>query len=298
MHHLARPTLRRLVTASTPRRQTWQERADRMRAVPLAVVLDRSGAVPDWADPHKWHTAQGVLSVTGAKFINWHLGHGGGGAIDLVMHLHGLGFGRALEWLESHFTSCGVPPRSAPPRPPLRLPPSVPEHLAQVRRYLVEQRRLPAVLLDPLIAVGTLYADAHANAVFLLRNPHGQPVGAELRGTTAVPWHGMAPGSCKDRGCFAIPDAPLPAAVLCESAIDALSCHVLLPSARCFSTAGARPNPRWLSSLTSQPTPIFCGFDADDTCEAMAQAMIARHPSIRRLRPTRKDWNEVLCSES
>jgi hypothetical protein len=42
---------------------------------------------------------------------------------------------------------------------------------------------------------------------------------------------------------------------------------------------------------------MFCGFDADDTGEAMAQAMIARHPAIRRLRPTRKDWNEVLCSE-
>jgi hypothetical protein len=53
-----------------------------------------------------------------------------------------------------------------------------------------------------------------------------------------------------------------------------------------------------LSSLRPQPTPIFCGFDADDTGEAMAQAMIALHPSIRRLRPTRKDWNEVLCSES
>jgi hypothetical protein len=29
----------------------------------------------------------------------------------------------------------------------------------------------------------------------------------------------------------------------------------------------------------------------------MAQAMIALHPSIQRLRPTRKDWNDVLCSE-
>jgi hypothetical protein len=269
-----------------------------MRAVPLAAVLDRSGAVPDRADPHKWHTAQGVLSLTGTQFMNWHLGRGGGGAIDLVMHLHGVGFGQALEWLESHFTTSVIPPVSPPPRPPLRLPPSVPEHLAQVRRYLVEQRRLPTALLDPLIDAGSLYADARANAVFLLRDPRGQPVGAELRGTTALPWRGMAPGSCKDLGAFAIPDAPLKAWVLCESAIDALSCHALHPSARCLSTAGARPDPRWLSSLTPQPTPIFCGFDADDTGEAMAQAMIALHPAIRRLRPPHKDWNEVLCSES
>lgn len=269
-----------------------------MRTVPLAAVLDRSGAEPDRADPHKWHTAQGVLSVTGAQFINWRLGRGGGGAIDLVMHLHGLSFGQALEWLESRFTSSVVPPVSAPPRPPLRLPPSVPEHLTQVRRYLVEQRRLPAALLDPLIQAGSLYADARANAVFLLRDPHGYPVGAELRGTTAVPWRGMAPGSRKDLGSFAIPDVPLQASILCESAIDALSCHALHPSARCLSTAGARPDPAWLPGLIAQTHPLFCGFDADVTGEAMAQAMIARHPSIRRLRPTRKDWNDVLRSES
>jgi hypothetical protein len=269
-----------------------------MRAVPLAAVLERSGAVPDPADPHKWHTVQGVLSVNGAQFINWRLGRGGGGAIDLVMHLHGLGFGQALEWLESHFTSSVIPPVCAPRRPPLRLPPSVPEHLVKVRRYLIEQRRLPAPLLDPLIAAGSLYADARANAVFLLRDPHGQPVGAELRGTGPLSWRGMAPGSCKDLGAFAIPDAPLKACVLCESAIDALSCHALHPSARCLSTAGARPHPAWLPDLLAEGYPVFCGFDLDPTGETMAQAMIARHLSIRRLRPIRKDWNEVLCAEA
>ena len=135
---------------------TWRERADRLRALPLSRVLRCSGAVPDRADPHKWHTAQGVLSVTGAQFINWNLGCGGGGAIDLVMHLHGLGFGQALEWLERHGAATPTPPVSASPRPPLRLPEPAPEPLAQVRRYLVEYRRLPAALLDPLIASGSL----------------------------------------------------------------------------------------------------------------------------------------------
>jgi hypothetical protein len=269
-----------------------------MRAVPLTLVLRCSGAQADHADPHKWHTAQGVLSVTGTQFMNWHLGRGGGGAIDLVMHLYELGFGQALEWLESRFTSGVIPPVNAPPRLPLRLPPPVPEHLAQVRRYLVEQRRLPAALIDPLIQAGSLYADARANAVFLLRNSPGQPVGAELRGTNLVPWRGMVPGSRKDLGCFAIPATTLEACVLCESAIDALSCHALHPSARCLSTAGARPDPAWLTNLLTQPEPIFCAFDADVTGDAMAQAMIALHPSIRRLRPTRKDWNDVLCSET
>jgi hypothetical protein len=275
-----------------------------MRAVPLIAVLRCSNAQPDRFDPHKWHTAQGVLSVTGTQFINWHLGRGGGGAIDLVMHLHGLGFGQALEWLERHFASVAVRPVSAPPRPPLRLPPPAPEHLVQVRRYLIEQRRLPAALLDPLLDAGTLYADARANAVFLLRGCDHQPIGAELRGTGPVAWRSMAPGSRKDLGCFALPACRqarpatnLEASVLCESAIDAISCHALHPTYRCLSTAGARPDPAWLPHLLAQSHPLFCGFDCDDTGEAMAQAMIALHPSIQRLRPSRKDWNDVLCSE-
>ena len=273
---------------------TWRERAQRLRAVPLAAVLHDSGAVPDRADPHKWHTAQGVLSVTGTQFINWHCGRGGGGAIDLVMHLHGVGFGQALAWLERHFASVRVLPLGAPPRPPLRLPPSAPEHLAQVRRYLTEQRRLPAALLEPLIAAGMLYADARANAVFLLRDAIGQPVGAELRGTGPVSWRGLAPGSRKDRGCFAVPGTPRAVSVLCESAIDALSCHALHPDYRCLSTAGARPDPAWLADLLAQDGTLYGGFDRDATGEAMAQAMLARHPAIQRLRPSRKDWNDVL----
>ena len=82
---------------------SWHERAQTLRAVPLVSVLQFCGAQPDPYDPRKWHTSQGVLTVTGAKFMNWNSGRGGGGAIDLVIHLHQIGFGQALEWLEGHF---------------------------------------------------------------------------------------------------------------------------------------------------------------------------------------------------
>ena len=274
---------------------SWRQRAQRLRAVPLGRVLERSGAQPDPDDPAKWHTPRGVLSVNGAKFMNWNRGLGGGGAIDLVMHLHELGFGRALEWLEAHCASAGVsaaPP--SPPRPLLALPPSAPENLARVRQYLLAQRRLPPALLEPLLQDASLYADRRANAVFLLRDTQDQPVGAELRGTTAGAWRGMAPGSRKDLGCFALPQEPCEACVLCESAIDAISCHALHPNYRCLSTAGARPDPAWLSELLLQARPVHCGYDLDATGEAMARTLIALHPSIRRLRPPRKDWNDVL----
>jgi hypothetical protein len=106
----------------------------------------------------------------------------------------------------------------------------------------------------------------------------------------------MAPGSGKNSGYFSIRDTHIEAVVLCESAIDAISCHQLQPHRWCISTAGARPNPAWLPPFIHRGLPVFCGFDADSTGDAMANAMIARYPAITRLRPPRQDWNDLLRS--
>ena len=283
-------------------REPIRIRAERLRALPLTAVLRAWGAQPDPHDRHKWHTPHGVLSVTGPKFMNWSRGVGGGGAIDLVLHLNGGGFRDALDWLARRFAS--VPPPAAPPPAPapLRLPAPVAAHLSRVRDYLVAQRRLRPELIDGLIQAGSVYADHRTNAVFLLRGVDQRPVGAELRGTTAQPWRGMAPGSQKDGGFFSIPPVPFPpqadpkprALLLCESAIDAISAHMVHPHWACLSTAGARPNPRWLGSLLAQGRTVYCGFDTDATGEAMAQAMIAFHPEVQRWTPPAHDWNDVL----
>ena len=276
-----------------------RQRADRLRAVPLEAVLQAWGAHRDPDDPHKWHTSQGVLSVTDVKFINWNRGQGGGGAIDLAIHLTHRGFPQALQWLGEHFPG-GSPAPALPPRPQSHFvrPAADPGKLDRVVHYLVAQRGLPHHLIAPLIQAGSLYADPRANAVFLLRDPQNRPVGAELRGTTGSPWRGMAPGSRKDLGFFAIPSTPQPAIMLCESAIDAISCLALHPQHLCLSTAGARPNPRWLSTFLNQAHPIYCGFDADPTGDDMAYAMISLFPTVLRRRPSLKDWNDVLRSAS
>ena len=275
-----------------------RDRADRLRSIPLERVLRISGAQPDQFDPCKWHTSQGVLSVKGAKFINWKQGVGGGGAIDLAMHLHRLNFAEALEWLEGLFPTL-PPPELNPALQDTELKLPLPDlgHLARVEEYLSRRRGLPLERLQSLFHCGDLYADSKANAVFLLRGAHRQPVGAELRGTTTSDWRGMAPGSRKDFGYFSVPSTnpyPVRAIILCESAIDAISCFVLHPDCRCLSTAGARPDPRWLRDLVGQAIPIYCGFDADATGETMARSMMSLHPSIRRLLPQLNDWNDVL----
>src|SRR5919201_6479489 len=181
-----------------------RERADRLRALPLEAILLRSGATRDRADKAKWHTGRGVISVSGAKFMNWNRSTGGGGAIDLAMHLGGLRFKEALEWLSRNFPAHDASdPSQIPPRP-LLLPSRDDRELMVVRRYLYDHRRLPAALVEPLIAGGSLYADRRGNAVFLLLGKEEEPVGAEIRGTAYSPWRGMARGSRKDLGYFSI----------------------------------------------------------------------------------------------
>jgi hypothetical protein len=83
----------------------WQRRqqAERLRSIPLETVLPLCGGRPDRDDKHKWHTPEGALSLNGPKFMNWNRGLGGGGAIDLVIHLKHLDFKAAIDWLAQHF---------------------------------------------------------------------------------------------------------------------------------------------------------------------------------------------------
>ena len=271
-----------------------RDRLHQLRAIPLESVLLATGGKPDPQDKAKWHTDKGVISVTGMKFMNWNQGRGGGGAIDLVMHLNGLDFKAAVDWLNRHFPLRHYP-QSRPLTRSLALPPPTPCNLAVVEQYLVHQRGISLSLVESLNQSGQLYADARANAVFVLLGKENRAVGAELRGTVGpARWRGMAPGSQKDLGFFSI-GAPNPTMiVLCESAIDAMSCFLLHPSALCASTSGARANPRWLPFFLSQGLPVYCGFDADSTGDAMASQLIALYPAVRRLRPTHHDWNDVL----
>jgi hypothetical protein len=271
------------------------DRLDQLRRIPLAAVLRDSGAQRDRHDKAKWHTPKGDISITGMKFMNWHQSLGGGGAIDLAMHLNDLDFRRAVAWLQRHFS---IPPDSVlPPRPcRLTLPPPDHSRLSSVKHYLVHERAIAPSLTDSLIASGRLYADGRGNSVFLLLGEENTPVGAELRGTGPQRWRGMAPGSQKDLGYFSVQAPDATRVILCESAIDAISCWLLHPASLCLSTSGARPNPRWLPALLSQHPTVYCGFDSDATGDAMAEQMIALHPSLRRLRPSQHDWNDVLTS--
>ena len=165
--------------------------------------------------------------------------------------------------------------RSKRPRPSESpSPPSpTPEHWPRVRKYLVEDRALPAPYIDKLHQQGDCYADARRNAVFICRDAEGRAVGAELKGTIqrsdGSRFSGMTPGSAKDAGGFRIGSIAKAAVIyLVESAIDAISLAKLRATAgekgfAIISTAGTTPNPRaWLAGIADKVKRV-CAFDND-----------------------------------
>jgi len=120
--------------------------ADRLRSVPLETVLTLRGARQDPDDRAKWHTERGPLSIAGVKFFNWHQHQGGGGAIDLVMHLAGVDYRTARSWLEANASArlpaAALPTADAPGgklatawrSDVLRLPQPDPRRLPRVRQ--------------------------------------------------------------------------------------------------------------------------------------------------------------------
>jgi hypothetical protein len=177
-----------------------------------------------------------------------------------------------------------------------------------VSRYLAKQRGLSPTVLGPLIDDGKLYADGRGNAVFVMvAGKPNRPIGAELRGTGKRVWRGLAPGTRKNAGYFWVGNTHAKQIVICESAIDAISClqlhtHIhdaLLPGqCICISTAGVRPDAPWLQPLLARGYDIYCGFDTDEPGETASRQMISRHPPIQRLRPPHHDWNEALTARN
>jgi len=292
-----------------------KNRADLVRRIELEELLKRTGCVRYRYDKNKWHTPQGAISIRGEKYFNWNAGIGGGGAISLIMHLTQYDFKSSVDWLYRHFSLPDVPgisgilstpnvdrkkiSHSNGDSKPLQLPPRDDGKLLQIRRYLMHWRFLPKTVVDYLIDRGVLYADDKANAVFLMLGKGKRIVGAEIRGTNDHfrKWHAVAAGTKKHCGCFYIKDKGVKKVVLCESAIDAISYFVLYQNCIAVSTTGANSNPYWITHFIDQGFEIFCAFDSDETGERMANKMRELFPTVKRLRPEKHDWNEVLKSK-
>ncbi|VEP15815.1 Plasmid recombination protein [Hyella patelloides LEGE 07179] len=298
--------------------QNWKtkytELAKKVRDFPLEKVAYELGLDPDPKDQHKWQNEHHIINITGSKFYDWKHMKGGGGAIDLVMHLNECDFKQAVTWLHDRFgegaTIEAVSYKTREiiqEKPVLKFtPPVLNESLWQgVKKYLTRSRKLPSGLVDSLHEQGLIYADEKQNAVFIRRSLYeSKTTGATLRGTAGADntFKGLAPGTKRSEGWFYFPQGgqssdPIQRAVLVESPIDALSFAVLdrNDSRRTIyiSTDGAGQVPH---EFLRQPKDVVVAVDNDEPGNLMAQKMLSQLPNAVRKTPKANDWNEELVN--
>lgn len=309
-------------------KQQQKDEARKLReSVSLEVVLEYFGATPDPKDPKRnWRTsANERVTVTDQKFYNHDQDQGGGGSIDLVMHLSNSNFKEAIATLadiagqpaavsqykieaEKHVKRIVETTRA--PDYKNDIPKPNPRHLPRVIKYLNEERGIPRAVIEKSVENGRLWADGFGNAVFSLRDPEltGKQTGAELRGTIpGKPFHGVRG---EEKGFFFTGDAKSMVAVFVESGIDALSYESIERNALVVSTTGSRKETlqKVAESLHKRGYKIVAGFDTDKTGDRLTEILKEKFgEDLERRRPDHKalahyekmtgkqgkDWNDM-----
>ncbi|MBW4466319.1 MAG: strawberry notch C-terminal domain-containing protein [Pegethrix bostrychoides GSE-TBD4-15B] len=314
------PTAPAIPTNPVPQ-PNLKELADQVRAFDLESVAASLGLEQDRHDRYKWRNGNQIISISNGKFMDWLADRGGGGAIDLVMHVQAVEFTAAVEWLSGQ--SFPAQPishqrqiQSESDKPHLlEMPAPNERRWPAVRDYLVEARKLPAALVDRLHQRHLIYADAMQNAVFVRHATssncaiwqRGAVTGASLRGTWGEnnSFHGLAAGSAREQGWFwfGAGQGEVKRVMLTESPIDALSLATLDKRRQATAGvsvylsadgAGAIPTAA-LKQVLEQGGQVGVAFDADPSGEIMAWRVAQELPGVGRITPAwGKDWNERL----
>jgi 5S rRNA maturation endonuclease (ribonuclease M5) len=304
--------------AAEQKAQSWkskyQDLADKVRDIPLEQVAHELGLDPAPKDKHKWEHENHTINITGSKFYDWQHLKGGGGAIDLVMHVNSCDFKQAVAWLNDRLGEGAMLQAASyhvreiaqnEPAPKFTPPVQEQSKWQQVKTYLTRERRLPSSLVDSLHQQELVYADDKQNAVFIRRSLDEETItGATLRGTAGADntFKGLALGSKRNAGWFHFQrgghsGTPIQRAVLVESPIDAMSFAVLdrTDSRKTIylSTDGAGMVPlEFLRTLPNKS--VIVAYDNDQPGNLMALHVMEQLPNSVRKSPKAKDWNEEL----
>ncbi|MFT3831344.1 MAG: MobV family relaxase [Opitutaceae bacterium] len=294
-------------------------RTEAARDVPLSLVAEQYFQTPGQKEGSSdvWEAPDHKLVITGAKFYDHKPSQqtGGGGAIDLVMHLWGVRFGTALEIIE------GLAPglsrgaaqvfalthsKSVTPRREdfatlrERWAKAAPDKLQNAVRYLTEVRGIPAAVVEAVIDRGDLWANRHGSCVFAHRDRDRVIRGCTVRESNFAPKQKPFKQTIGDKVSAwfsAGGDWRSRELVLVESPIDALSFAGLRhsPDAQVISTAGSADVSQLIEAAQSEGRRICLGFDADEAGARFAQRVAALCASVpKTFTPLGKDWNEEL----
>ena len=250
---------------------------------------------------YRWKKHDSV-TVSGNRWYR-HSQNKGGYPVDFVMEFYHATFPEAVKMLideegEGRQKSCLAP------SPDFRLSEKS-ETNETVIKYLTEIRRLEKDLVEEWIAGGNIYEEKkHHNVVFVGRDADGIPRYAHCRGTGGIKYRGDVAGSDKSYGfCHRGEDNQL---FVFEAAIDLLSFIQLFPKdwkKRSYLSLGGVSSVALMTFLSERPqiTSVFLCLDNDhagnEACEKLAGEIPDGYRVIR-LKPARKDWNEILCDEN
>ncbi|MDU3307454.1 MAG: AAA family ATPase [Lachnospiraceae bacterium] len=250
---------------------------------------------------YRWKKHDSV-TVSGNRWYR-HSQSKGGYPVDFVMEFYYATFPEAVKMLigeegEGRQKSCPAPSKD------FRLPEKN-EDNEMIVKYLTENRALEKNLVMEWIARGDIYEEKkHHNVIFVGRDADGIPRYAHCRGTGEMKYRGDVVGSDKSSGfCYRGTDNQL---FVFEAAIDLLSFIQLFPKdwkKRSYLSLGGVSSRALMAFLSERPqiTSVFLCLDNDqagnEACEKLAGEISERY-SVIRLKPSRKDWNEILCDKN
>ncbi|MBC1280611.1 plasmid recombination protein [Nostoc sp. UCD121] len=314
--------------ASEKERQRLEEivralelKTQQLRDLPLVDVAWELGL---HHEEGKWKGHGHIINIDGPKFYDFAPDQqkGGGGAIDLVMHVNQCNLRQAVVWLHERFGESGAE-RAAiaktktvaaeiiqlEPRPKFTLPVEDKAKWTAVHNYLTQKRGIPENFVELLHKRGLVYADDQQNAVFVMRNLLEEPqaIGAFLRGTRGEnnTFKGYEKGTVRREGWFHFrlggqPTSPVEKVVLLKSPIDAVSFAMLeyqlrgdVPPNRTLYMAVDNPKSLPVEQLQHIPN-LQVAFDSDDSGNAAARVVKELLPQSKRLKCKADDWNQQL----
>ena len=326
----SRQQLEKRVTELEAENFYWKQQADKLRDLPLEEVAWNLGLDKTDKGENRWKGLERVISINGSKWYDFTEEKGGGGAIDLVMHVNNFNFRSSVAWLHDQFGDEGMLRASKAfiekqatkiaqePTPAFKPPNPDESKWLSVQDYLVQKRGLPENFIVGLHQKGWLYADDQQNAVFTMRelpggietqykNEETTLKGAFLRGTRGEDnsFMGYAPNSKRREGWFYFhlggkPGDEVQKVVLCKSPIEALSVAKIgvterggMPPERTMYIAVDSPKSLPLEFLREVPA-ITAAYDNDDAGRSRAQAIKELLPQTTIAQPQARDWNLEL----
>ena len=250
---------------------------------------------------YRWKKHDSV-TISGNRWYR-HSQSKGGYPVDFVMEFYYATFPEAVKMLigeegEGRQKSCPASSQD------FRLPEKN-EDNEMIVKYLTESRELEKNLVMEWIARGDIYEEKkHHNVVFVGRDADGIPRYAHCRGVGEIKYRGDVAGSDKSYG-FSHRGTDNQLFVF-EAAIDLRSFIQLFPKdwkKRSYLSLGGVSSMALMVFLSERPqiTSVFLCLDNDqagnEACEKLA-GEISEGYSVIRLKPSRKDWNEILCDKN